>query len=563
MVKSILHMNRILCFLISSVFITQNCIIAGATSDKEQEEFKTKILSASALLSEAIEKSKSAAMTSLKKEIANNGLDYQLTLMSFENIADPYKTMDFNELIFAYSTAKSYSDSIDTLYNLPFYTIEIEEQEIEQYIPKYVQTYEENEDGTYSLGEKVYIDTPTEIIEVERIGNTTTYKKTGTKIVEPELKTTTYGEVTLKTLDAESILSYFGLSKNIKAKNEYEKKLMQAESIISGLGLAQEYDIKVPIDVWTDELREYVASVLENEDIDIRRRLIISVAKALLGKVPYEWGGKSQKEGYDTSWWTLEYDTGQQKGLDCSGFVQWCFRTAGFDNWEKLVSTQEILKNTVTIPENELQTGDLGLLNNGSELNHVGIYVGDGYWIHCSSSQGTAVMEKTEMFTIFKRMPGIEENLIQTADTEKDTEEITLIADNDIYETDEDTQKLTTEDSEIYLLAQLIAHEARGEGFDGWVAVAEVVKNRILSELFPSTMEEVIYESGQFAGSDDIESMTPTEEIIEVARSVMEGKLEVLGNADVLYFRNAKGSKSDWDGHKWFKEINHHEFYLS
>lgn len=49
-------------------------------------------------------------------------------------------------------------------------------------------------------------------------------------------------------------------------------------------------------------------------------------------------------------------------------------------------------------------------------------------------------------------------------------------------------------DEDVYILACLVYHEARGECFDGQVAVVEVVLNRMLSDYFPDTVEEVVFQ---------------------------------------------------------------------
>lgn len=49
-------------------------------------------------------------------------------------------------------------------------------------------------------------------------------------------------------------------------------------------------------------------------------------------------------------------------------------------------------------------------------------------------------------------------------------------------------------DEDVYILACLVYHEARGESFEGQVAVVEVVLNRMLSEYFPDTVEEVVFQ---------------------------------------------------------------------
>jgi hypothetical protein len=56
-------------------------------------------------------------------------------------------------------------------------------------------------------------------------------------------------------------------------------------------------------------------------------------------------------------------------------------------------------------------------------------------------------------------------------------------------------------DDEVYMLAQLISGEARGESFEGMVAVGNVVMNRVLLRgHFGSTIKQVITARGQFTG---------------------------------------------------------------
>lgn len=62
-----------------------------------------------------------------------------------------------------------------------------------------------------------------------------------------------------------------------------------------------------------------------------------------------------------------------------------------------------------------------------------------------------------------------------------------------------DISQVAFEDGDRKLLANLIYCEARGEGYDGKVAVGSVVINRVLSERFPNTVVGVIYAPNQFA----------------------------------------------------------------
>lgn len=57
---------------------------------------------------------------------------------------------------------------------------------------------------------------------------------------------------------------------------------------------------------------------------------------------------------------------------------------------------------------------------------------------------------------------------------------------------------ITFEDSDRYLLANLIYCEAGGEPYEGQVAVGAVVMNRVMSGAFPNTVSGVIYQKWQF-----------------------------------------------------------------
>ena len=129
------------------------------------------------------------------------------------------------------------------------------------------------------------------------------------------------------------------------------------------------------------------------------------------------------------------------------------------------------------------------------------------------------------------------------------------------------TQKYSNED--VMLLAKLMTHEAKGEGINGWIGVGEVVVNRINSGLFPKTVEGVVYQDGQFSGSNEIESMQPSDDIVKVADMVLNGGLRIFNNNNVMYFKNPMitdgipaTTQQDWGSYKWFTAVNHHAFYL-
>lgn len=92
------------------------------------------------------------------------------------------------------------------------------------------------------------------------------------------------------------------------------------------------------------------------------------------------------------------------------------------------------------------------------------------------------------------------------------------------------------------LLAQLIRAEARGESFEGKVAVARVVLNRVASSKFPNSVRGVIYQRGQFSPvSNGSINNAPTEvEYDAIDEAVRRG------NDGTLYFYNPHTSTSGW-----------------
>lgn len=76
----------------------------------------------------------------------------------------------------------------------------------------------------------------------------------------------------------------------------------------------------------------------------------------------------------------------------------------------------------------------------------------------------------------------------------------------------------------LYLLAQLVHGEARGEPYKGMVAVAAVVLNRVESSSFPNSISGVIYQRGAFSVVNDGQiNLAPNDQSIKAARDAMNG----------------------------------------
>lgn len=99
-------------------------------------------------------------------------------------------------------------------------------------------------------------------------------------------------------------------------------------------------------------------------------------------------------------------------------------------------------------------------------------------------------------------------------------------------------------DRNIYLLAQCISGEARGESYKGQVAVGAVILNRVKSSKFPNTIAGVIYQRGAFdAVSDGQINDAPTDSCLKAARDAMNGYDPTGG---CLYYYNPATTTNKW-----------------
>lgn len=91
-------------------------------------------------------------------------------------------------------------------------------------------------------------------------------------------------------------------------------------------------------------------------------------ALSLLG-TPYKFGGNSP-----------------EKGLDCSGFVKHVYKESADLSLPR--SAAEMSQLGETVAQTDLKPGDLVFFNTRKKPNsHVGIYAGDGEFVHASSSR--------------------------------------------------------------------------------------------------------------------------------------------------------------------------------
>jgi N-acetylmuramoyl-L-alanine amidase len=108
------------------------------------------------------------------------------------------------------------------------------------------------------------------------------------------------------------------------------------------------------------------------------------------------------------------------------------------------------------------------------------------------------------------------------------------LADREVYITDDD----------IYLMAQIVHAESRSEPYDGKVAVASVILNRLESPGFPKTIEQVIKQKAAFSCIRNGEiNVVPDKMSYQAVLDALKGK-DPTNNA--VFFYNPKIATSTW-----------------
>ena len=115
--------------------------------------------------------------------------------------------------------------------------------------------------------------------------------------------------------------------------------------------------------------------------------------------------------------------------------------------------------------------------------------------------------------------------------------------------------------SDVQLLARAINGEARGEPYEGQVAVGAVILNRVKDSKFPNTIAGVIYQSGAFTAVADGQINVPIEEgatVVKAARDALNGWDPTDG---AIYYFNPDTATNKWIWSRpLIKTIGKHRF---
>jgi cell wall-associated NlpC family hydrolase len=138
---------------------------------------------------------------------------------------------------------------------------------------------------------------------------------------------------------------------NYALKSEASEK---AESLKSA-GIIDEYYIVSPDEYTVAKRQKYGSQYLREE--------IVKTARDFVG-VPYLWGGSAS-----------------DKGFDCSGLTMTVYQLNGLDLPR---SSREQYETGIPVERDHLSNGDLVFFSTSSsnKASHVGVYAGDGRFIH-------------------------------------------------------------------------------------------------------------------------------------------------------------------------------------
>ncbi len=106
------------------------------------------------------------------------------------------------------------------------------------------------------------------------------------------------------------------------------------------------------------------------------------------------------------------------------------------------------------------------------------------------------------------------------------------------------SNRLGLSENDIQIMANAVYGEARGEPYEGQVAVAAVILNRVKSQSFPNTVYGVIFQPGAFtAVADGQIYLTPNEKARQAVMDAINGSDPSKG---CLYYFNPSTATSKW-----------------
>jgi lipoprotein Spr len=109
---------------------------------------------------------------------------------------------------------------------------------------------------------------------------------------------------------------------------------------------------------------------------------------------------------YIDEWWGTRYRYGgtDKKGIDCSAFVGQLVQAAYGVSLPRTAKDQ--FKACEKVANEELKEGDLLFFNTRGGVSHVGLYLGDNYFVHSSVNGGVTISSLTDDYYSRKFISG-------------------------------------------------------------------------------------------------------------------------------------------------------------
>ncbi len=121
----------------------------------------------------------------------------------------------------------------------------------------------------------------------------------------------------------------------------------------------------------------------DNETIETA----INAGMQWVGKSPYVWGGGRTQ---------ADVDAGR---FDCSSFVHYCYASAGIQLGDRAsVVTFSLVKMGKAVEPSEMKRGDLIFFDTYTTDGHIGIYLGNGEFLHDGTTHGVWINNLNEPY---------------------------------------------------------------------------------------------------------------------------------------------------------------------
>ncbi|MGL4572132.1 MAG: cell wall hydrolase [Clostridium sp.] len=188
----------------------------------------------------------------------------------------------------------------------------------------------------------------------------------------------------------------------------------------------------------------------------------------------------------------------------------------------------------------------------------------------------SSITAEASVLTIFDYINATETKVDETKNTEKDKDKVSVEKHtskatsatnkenkkNDIEVFNQKGSSLKITKADIDLMAKLVYCESRGEPFEGKIAVASVVLNRVMNPKFPNTINDVIFQKNAFSCVQNGKIVAqPNKSCYDAVYEAIRGKDPT---NEALFFYNPEIATCSWmksTSKKDSKTIGNHTFF--